>query len=432
MRNMTLYGMAGVVGLAAVALYATQFSGEDDAAAQHSTPACAEGMNPHLPVVPTDTPRRLQDSFIYRDGTRVRARDPEGRPGTVNVDGSISYADGTRVAHNSATGDTTITAPDGTVSRTNVAMPRRDGEFFVWGDGIKTYVQRGSSGEGEIRDDGSIAYPDGTVVKHDPRTGTTTTVSADGTTATRVESGARRADDGMWRWNDGAVAPAHSGSEDAGDGWIKYPDGTVISHLAGTGLTKYIRPDGSITLANSCTSEVIITADTCLEVPVVIDKCMLGTWKLTGGGPLAYMKSKGLDIPQATPDSYSMTFNDDGTMRSSGFSFEQRVVTRVPDGRMIGDTQGTVQGVSGFWSTAGGKLSMCFTSGGNAETQTRVRTTKGGSFSDARHGNGLAGTGGSASYSCASDKLFTSDSMPNGDVMKHEYTRVSRPAQVPR
>lgn len=432
MRNLIFYGAAGAIGLAAVALYATQFSSEDDTAAQHSAPACAEGMNPHLPVVPTDMPRRLQDSFIYRDGTRVRARDPEGRPGTVNADGSISYADGTRVAHNSATGDTTITAPDGTVSRTNVAMPRRDGEFYVWGDGIRTYVERGGSGEGEIRDDGSIAYPDGTIVKHDPRTGTTTTVSADGTTSTRIESAARRADDGMWRWNDGAVAPGHGDSEDAGDGWIKYPDGTVISHLAGTGLTKYIRPDGSITLANSCTSEVIIAADTCLEVPVVIDKCMLGTWKLTGGGPLEYLKSKGMNITSATPDSYSMTFNDDGTMRTSGFNFSQQVKTPLPEGEMFGNTEGAVAGVSGFWSTSGGKLYMCFTSGGDSEVETRVRTPKGGGFNDQRRGNELAGTGGSASYSCASEKLSTSDAMPNGDVMKHEYTRVSRPEQVPR
>lgn len=431
-KSIVALGVVGAVGLAAMALYATRTSGEGEAATGRTAPACAEGMNPFQPATPTDTPRRLQDSFIYRDGTRVRAYDMEGRPGTVNTDGSISYADGTRVAHNSDTGDTTITSPDGAVSRTNISMPRRDGDYFVWSDGIKTFASAPGSGEGEIQDDGSIIYPDGTIIKHDPRTGTTTTVSADGVTSSRVESGARRGDDGSWRWNDGSIVPAHGDSEDTGDGWIKYPDGTVISHHAGTGLTKYITPDGAITVANNCARETVIVADTCLDVPIVIDKCMLGTWKLTGGGPLAYLQSKGLNIREATPDSYTMTFNDDGTMRSSGFGFDQTVVSKIPRGEMIGTTTGDVKGVAGMWSASSGKLSMCFTYGGQSSTQTTVRTSRGGGFSDSQNTGGLAGRGGSASYTCNGAKLITSDSMPNGDEMKHEYSRISRSAQVPR
>lgn len=432
MQRSTLIGLVAVTGLAAVTIYAAQSSGEESGAEQRSTPTCTAGMNPHQPVVPTDSPRLNQDSYIYRDGTRVRARDPDGRAGTLNADGSITYADGTRVAHDSSTGDTTITHPDGRVSRTNVAMPHRDGDYFVWNDGAKTFASAPRSGEGEIQDDGSIVYPDGTIIKHDPRTGTTTTVTADGRTTTRVESGARRSEDGSWRWNDGSVIPAHGASEDVGDGWIRYSDGTVISHHAGTGLTKYISPDGTITLSNGCARERVVVADTCLDVPVVIDKCMLGTWKLTGGGPLAYLKSKGMKISSGTPDSYTMTFNDDGTMRSSGFNFSHQVETPIPHGKMTGNTLGSVDGVSGFWSASGGKLSMCFTSGGNSRTETLARTSKGGGFNGREQGNKLAGKGGTASYSCAGEKLNTSDNMPNGDVMKHEYTRISGPAQVAR
>ncbi|HMS21298.1 hypothetical protein [uncultured Sphingorhabdus sp.] len=157
----------------------------------------------------------------------------------------------------------------------------------------------------------------------------------------------------------------------------------TVTDLAAAAIYATKSPDDESAVEESATlacaagmnpHQSAVPTDTCLDVPVVIDKCMLGTWKPTGGGPLAYLKSKGMNIALGAPDSYSMTFNDDGTMCSSG----------------------------------------------------------GGGFNVQEQGDKLVGNGGTTSYSCTGDKLDTSDNMPNGDVMKHEYTRISGPAQVAR
>lgn len=160
-------------------------------------------------------------------------------------------------------------------------------------------------------------------------------------------------------------------------------DLVAVTDLAAAAIYATQSPDNESAVEESATlacaagtnpHQSAVPTDTCLDVPVVIDKCLLGTWKLKCGGPLAYLKSKGMNIALGAPDSYSMTFNDDGTMRSSG----------------------------------------------------------GGGFNVQEQGNKLAGIGGTTSYSCTGDKLNTSDYTPNGNVMKHEYTRISGPVQVAR
>ena len=417
--------------------------GDDDDADDSSSPSresivpvprggrCPAGSDPHMPVTPADIPRRVGDNIIYRDGTRVRALDPAGRPGRINADGSVTYTDGTRIAHNSVTGDTTITRPDGRIARTNVRTPDLHGGDYVWNDGMRTSATDRSGGVGKVNGDGSISYPDGTRVSHDPRTGLTQIVHGDGRVSNSRWSGARRDDSGSWNWNDGASAPGADPGGGVGsatdDGWVRYPDGTLISHDTGTGETKYVRSDGSVHISNECEESEHVIADSCLGIPAIVDKCMVGTWRLTGGGPMEWLKAQGM--PAVTRDNMGavvMTINDDGTFRSQGFDMDYQLEFRDIDEIRKADTRGRVKGTSGLWSAKNGKLHACFTRGGEAQGSTVVSTRKGPVSSPFALG-GVAGSDGSTHYSCSTTTFETSSPMPRGGDMRHTFTRISAP-----
>lgn len=394
-----------------------------------STPAnlCSVDSRPHLPVVPSDIPRRVGDNIIYRDGTRVRANDLQGRPGRINADGSVTYRDGTRIAHNSATGDTTITRPDGRTARTNVRTPDLRGGDYVWNDGMRTSATDPSGGAGIVQPNGTIIYPDGTRVSHDPRSGLTQIVRGDGSVSNSRWSGARRDDSGSWNWNDGATAPGSDPDggmgETTDDGWVRYPDGTLISHNAGTGETKYVRSDGTIHISTTCKETEHVSS--CLGMPSIIDKCMVGRWKLTAGGPMEWLKAQGM--PAVTRDnmgSFVITINDDGTFRSDGFEMDYQLQFRGSDGVRQADTLGGVKGTSGQWSAKNGRLHACFAQGGEATGTTVVSTSKG-PFSAPFALGGVGGQDGSASYSCSTTTLTTTSPMPRGGDMQHQFTRIS-------
>lgn len=375
---------------------------------------CAPGSAPHRTVTPSDVPRRVGDNIIYRDGTRVRALDPLGRPGRINADGSVTYPDGTRVAHNSDTGFTSITTPDGNVSRTNVRTPGVSGSEFVWNDGMRAPATDPSGGRGTVQPDGTIAYPDGTRISHDPRTGMTETTRPDGTTSSNRWSGARRDDSGTWRWNDGTGAPGTdpgggAGSEN-GDGWIRYPDGTLISHHAGTGESKYVRSDGTVTLVNDCEDELRLTASSCLPGPSIIDRCMVGTWESSAAAFMQDLQAMGIPITRDSMGSMRLTINEDGTflMQPGAVDFGM-TIPYGPDGPVIADTTGSFAGSLGYWSASRRNLKVCFISGGNGGGRVNAR------YPDGRTARPdfvipptFAGMSGDNHYNCSGDNMTIS------------------------
>jgi len=397
---------------------------------------CPEGSGPHMPITASDVPRRVGDSIFYRDGTAIRGRDPQGRAGRINADGSISYANGTRVAHDSVSGDTTITYPDGRVSRTNVGTPDLRNGQYVWNDGARASAVDSSGGRGTLKPDGTISYPDGTTIRHDPRTGFTRTVYSDGRVTKTRWSAARRDDAGTWTWNDGASASGTDPDGGAGvegdDGWIRYPDGTVISHDAGTGQTKYVRSDGTIRVSDECERTTHIVAETCIQEEVRIDKCLVGTWEMTGCGPLAWLKSRGAPITRDDMGRMVMTINDDGTFRTQGFTMDYGMEFRDNQSTRSADTRGKATRASGLWSASDGRIRACFTQGGEASGVTKVITKKG-PFSAPFSTAGVAGEAGSAGYSCSTSTLTTSTPMPGdaGDI-EYKFRRLSAPPRGTR
>lgn len=133
-------------------------------------------------VTSANAPRREGDTFVWSDGTRVRARDPAGREGQVKDGGWVVFQDGTRVSHDVRSGDTKMVHADGRVDVIPGGGPRRDESGnFVWSDGTRIRGSDDKGNPGRIGADGSVTYADGTRATHDTRSGDTKFVSPDGT-----------------------------------------------------------------------------------------------------------------------------------------------------------------------------------------------------------------------------------------------------------
>ncbi len=214
-----------------------------------SAPAKASAINSSARGAASSAPRREGSSFVFSDGTRVRATDPSGHAGTVGRDGSISYGDGTRVTHDPSTGESKILHPDGSSTRANPNDPRRDGGNYVYGDGVRVRAVDPSGKEGQVQGNGSIRYSDGTSLSHDVRSGDTKIVHPDGSVEVTTANTPHQ-DGGNFVWSDGQRARATDPSGATGkvqaDGSIAYSDGSRVSHDVHSGDSKIVHADGSV------------------------------------------------------------------------------------------------------------------------------------------------------------------------------------------
>lgn len=395
-----------------------------------------------MPARPVDHPRHALDRhvYIYRDGTQAPDVDRDGHPATLQADGSIRYADGTTVAHDSDTGKTTVTHPDGRVTHSNIRMPWIENGMFVWGDSVRLPLTDPSGGAGKITPDGAVAFPDGTIVSHDPATGMTKTIHADGRMTEVREPGTHYDDDGNLEWNDGFRAPGTdpSGGEASvtPKGWIRYPDGTVLRHDAATGYTEFVRPDGTRVIHNSdtCETKVFEPVGGCLGGPPVIDQCLIGNWRQTGGGPLEWVKHNmpmgKVQMPRAEVTPLELTLKPDGRFETNNVAIDLEFYrpddsTTTEYDPVTGKARAQAAPTTGYWGIKGGMLQACFDTG---DRTTGVLTA-----SIPKHSvttpfgfAGAAGADGAVSYSCDGNSFKTFQPMPRGEPMQYEFTRISK------
>lgn len=391
-------------------------------------------------VRPSDRPRLAGDRYIYADGTQVRSHDREGRPAQLMPDGSLLYPDGTRIAHDSNSGNTTITGPDGRVTQSNIRMPVLVDGAFVWGDGVTLPGTDPGGGAGKISPDGSVVFPDGTTVTHDPTTGMTVTRHPDGRVTQVRDPGTNRGEDGNLEWDDGFRAPSSDPSggehEPTADGWIRYPDGTMLSHNAANGGTKIIRPDGTLVTHNSdtCDTKEVPIAGGCLGERPVIDQCLVGTWRQVGGGPLDWIRRnarmRDVTMPRSEVTPLEITLKSDGSYFTSNGSMDMEF-HRPDDPKtteydpVTGKVRGSIPNTAGFWSAEGGTIRGCVATDGRATgavTGSIPKHTVTQPFSFA----GSAGAEGKGQYSCSGTTMKTFHPMPKGSPMEYEFTRISK------
>lgn len=234
-----------VFGLPLIAICAVQISWSEPAAAQKKT----TGYQSASASSKSSAARRDGDSFVYSDGTRVRATDPSGRDGTAGNDGTIRYADGTSYSYDGSSGVGTIRHADGSVSYAGPNAPRRDGDSYVYGDGMRVRATDHNGRSGEVQKDGSILYSDGTRVSHDSRSGDTKIIHADGRVEVVTPNTPAR-DGDVFVFGDGYRVRATDEEGRSGtvgtNGTISYPDGTRVSHDVASGDTKVVHADGRV------------------------------------------------------------------------------------------------------------------------------------------------------------------------------------------
>jgi len=209
------------------------------------------------------------DAFQFPDGTRVRAKGPDGQRGRVNDKGDIEYGDGTIITHDSASGETDVIRPDGshtTYGHGGGASPMASRpkynsrtDRFEFADGTQVR-SRGPDGErGKVNDKGDIVYADGTIITHDDATGETNVIRPDGSHTSYGRgsgggspmAGRPKYDSatGTYEYPDGTrvagTDPKGRRGRVTDKGDIYYKDGTMVTHDGASGDTTVIRPDGS-------------------------------------------------------------------------------------------------------------------------------------------------------------------------------------------
>lgn len=168
--------------------------------------------------------------------------------------------------------------------------------------------------------------------------------------------------------------------------------------------------------------------EACTEciIPAVIDRCAVGRWRLTAGGPMEWLRSQGVPFVRTEQSEFRMTLNDDGTYSTDPFSFDFRAEYRHPRQPMAGEGTGDVQGTTGRWAASEGRFYGCVDSGGDSDGTATVESDRGrgtASYSNA----GPMGVGGASTYTCNATTLYTESPMPRGGMMTHTFTRESPP-----
>lgn len=174
------------------------------------------------------------------------------------------------------------------------------------------------------------------------------------------------------------------------------------------------------------------------DVSRAIDSCVVGRWRQTGGGPLEYLRSRGVPITMVAQDPLVLTMTNEGTFSTNAIRTSAQVVQQMPHGNTMNATGGgTSSPVLGRWSARGGILQGCIDSGGELEGETLwpnppeadmvSRMTGRGPYTGRTPWSGsAAGATGGTPYTCSDTTLSTSSRTEYGP-MTYTFTRETPP-----
>lgn len=223
-------------------------------------------------------------------------------------------------------------------------------------------------------------------------------------------------DCGRWR-NEVRPGDANLGArrEDGGD-WARFPAEVDASEGVETRYRFAALHAGDSDQGVAIEADRIHSCRPCADSEE-LDRCVIGTWVMSGGGPIEWMKSQGVPIIRDSPGTRVIRFGDDGVYYTQEFA--THVTIQLDDDIAYGD--GVAVPAAGRWSISGGRLAICQDSGGVSGTVT----TRSGSMSVAVPGGGVLLNG----YSCSASTLETSLDVGGGAPMRTTYSRVSPPPE---
>jgi len=158
----------------------------------------------------------------------------------------------------------------------------------------------------------------------------------------------------------------------------------------------------------------------------VIDRCLVGVWRQSGGGPLEYLRRRGVPITAAAISPLELSMNDDGTFSTGSVGMDVEMQTADNHGHVMrGEGAGTTDATRGRWSAEDGALQGCFDSGGQATGNTRLEA-EGHVRNSPWNGGSMAGVSGGTTYTC-SESTFTTSSPTRYGPMTYQFSRVAPP-----
>lgn len=148
-----------------------------------------------------------------------------------------------------------------------------------------------------------------------------------------------------------------------------------------------------------------------------IDMCVVGTWRMTGGGPVEWMRAQGVPITAADPGERVIRFDERGVYFAQGFAGSM-TMDLGDDGA---EADGQAFPALGRWSIADDRLAVCQDSGGMEGTVHM----EGGDIPVAQPGAGTV----IYDYNCSRTSLDTTQDMGTLPPMRTSYTRESLPPE---
>jgi hypothetical protein len=161
-----------------------------------------------------------------------------------------------------------------------------------------------------------------------------------------------------------------------------------------------------------------------------IDACLVGTWELTGGGPMEWMARRMGRAPFTRNNNSKMkvTMFDDGVFRSEAMAVDFQTTLRQRDKTTKYDVRGRSVASFGYWSARNGTMRACTLDFSAQGTVTGTKTTERQTSVHSSPSSFRTGpTDGESKYNCSPTTYKSSIRMSDGSDMDFVFTRLSPP-----
>ncbi|WP_395645631.1 hypothetical protein [Terricaulis sp.] len=169
------------------------------------------------------------------------------------------------------------------------------------------------------------------------------------------------------RWSIAPRPARHHAGRSGGGAWGDLPaDLDNLDHAHGD--FEFIGMNASASaVALNVAGTLAARCQVCGTEPVVLDRCMIGTWEMTTNGAEQWMRENvpNFRVTGLSAADNTLTLNPDGTF----FTGAARTHAAGESDRASGEANMTGQ-ATGRWATSGGALTLCYDSGSASGTVT--------------------------------------------------------------
>ncbi|WP_371224281.1 hypothetical protein [Roseovarius sp. 2305UL8-3] len=153
-----------------------------------------------------------------------------------------------------------------------------------------------------------------------------------------------------------------------------------------------------------------------------VDMCLTGTWQMTGGGPIEWMRSQGLPLTNVRDGPRFVTFNSDGLYGAEPLD----ISITIRDDERVAVGEGFTTTAFGRWSAKDGTMNICQDAGGLSGKVTM--TTPEGEYTQPVSQPGMGQI--TMAYSCSEGSMSTTMDFSGLSPMVTNYGKIAE--EMPR